>query len=336
MSIHLNLIGIMRTFRGVDCSGAISSQVMDLYTYFFSRLNEIQDLPEVSRILRYESRIGEELSIFIGVEVRKPPMEAHSRPQIEQTKIHSHGKLPKIPHGMTGWCIDDQNIQILEPYPEPESIQFEPIQWIWLNGCDLNPPRVIGDFRDKISNTIWTLTANAALNLSPSRDDDKILLREYNPEWPVLYEQCAARLKSIFGPNIRIEHYGSTSIPGMAAKPVIDILMEIPSVEEARRRTISRFNSPVWEYWQYWDHMAFIRRDERTGVRTHHIHVAPKDHKIWRGLIFRDYLRSHMDIAREYERLKTELAIKFNQDREGYTEAKGEFVRRVLSDINDY
>jgi len=138
------------------------------------------------------------------------------------------------------------------------------------------------------------------------------------------------RLQKLLGPEIalRIEHYGSTAIPGLPAKPIIDILVEIPSWEAARKRAIPAFNSPEIEYWCS-DHLRFYVRDKLTGLRTHHLHLAPAGHGIWEGLAFRDYLRAHPREAQSYVELKYQLAELHRTDRGAYTDAKEAFVREI-------
>ncbi|OGN87617.1 MAG: hypothetical protein A2158_07455 [Chloroflexi bacterium RBG_13_46_14] len=157
------------------------------------------------------------------------------------------------------------------------------------------------------------------------------MLVDYDPAWPDRFDEMAAWLRNTISPEIalRIEHYGSTAISGLPAKPIIDILMEVPSFYEARRNLIPLFNKPECEYWWYDEHMVFIIRDKSMGVRTHHIHVAPKDHRVWEGLAFRDYLRTHPGEAQRYAALKHELAELHGNDREAYTDLKTDFVREI-------
>jgi GrpB-like predicted nucleotidyltransferase (UPF0157 family) len=106
--------------------------------------------------------------------------------------------------------------------------------------------------------------------------------------------------------------------------------MEVPSFDKARRILIPLFNKPECEYWWYDGHMLFIVRNESTGVRTHHIHAAPKGHRVWEGLAFRDYLRTHPEDARRYATLKRKLAGSYGNDREAYTGMKADFVREII------
>jgi GrpB-like predicted nucleotidyltransferase (UPF0157 family) len=115
----------------------------------------------------------------------------------------------------------------------------------------------------------------------------------------------------------------------MSAKPIIDVMVEVPTLEEARNRIIKLLNSETWEYWWFDDHMAFIKREKFMGKRTHHIHIAPHKHELWNCLSFRDYLQNHKEDALKYEELKRNLAICYEEDRERYTIAKGDFVKEI-------
>ena len=178
----------------------------------------------------------------------------------------------------------------------------------------------------------FRITSNAYFHPEKSADDD-VHLADYDASWPRQYNEMARFLRESLGPKtaLRIEHYGSTSIPGIPAKPVIDVLVEIPSFEQARKSAIPLFNRPECEYWWYMDHMCFIVRHELMGKRTHHIHMAPAGHRIWEGLAFRDHLRARPSDAARYADLKNELARQHQTDRERYTQAKAEFVSEMTA-----
>src|SRR5436190_8221091 len=154
----------------------------------------------------------------------------------------------------------------------------------------------------------------------------------YDALWPREYEAEAARIATACDDlPIRLEHIGSTSVPGMSAKPIIDILAgcsananRAPYVSALRRiGYIHRGNNgiPGRSY--------FVRG----SPRSHHIHLVNWSGALWRDhLAFRDYLRSHADVAREYDELKRQLAINFADDRRAFSEAKGPFIRAVLRD----
>ncbi|MFP4418895.1 MAG: GrpB family protein, partial [Chitinispirillaceae bacterium] len=159
---------------------------------------------------------------------------------------------------------------------------------------------------------------------------DQIQLAEYDPTWSRQYQKFSRWLKSYFGSDIirRTEHFGSTAIPGIWAKPIVDILAEVPSFSRARERMLPKLTEE-WEYCWYSNHMMLIKRDSFMGKRVLHVHLAPRDHDMWERLSFRDYLRSHPKEAAEYSRLKRQIVTQYSDDRERYTWSKGEFVRAV-------
>lgn len=241
-------------------------------------------------------------------------------------------RIEDIPEGMMAWQIDDDSWSVLQPRDGVDEVIWQTaLSWEWL---DLRVPgRPCGEFSAEwLSNGISALHSFRMVSNSyiGAPADDDIRLVEYDPAWPWKFEEMKERLLDLLGLDvaIRIEHYGSTSIPGMPAKPVIDILVEIPSFGEGRKRAIPAFNAPEVEYWRS-DHMRFYMRDGITGTRTHHLHMAPAGHRIWEGLAFRDYLRAHPDDASRYVALKYELADRHRTDREAYTNAKAAIVRAI-------
>lgn len=130
------------------------------------------------------------------------------------------------------------------------------------------------------------------------------------------------------------EHVGSTAVPGLEAKPVIDIMVGLGSMADADR-CVGPLVSIGYSYWEEGaepHHRLFVRfvDDERTA-RTHNLHLVEAGGWYWEEhLLFRDYLRSHSATAHEYTRLKHALARRFRDDREAYTAAKTEFVAAVL------
>jgi len=108
-------------------------------------------------------------------------------------------------------------------------------------------------------------------------------------------------------------------------------VMEVPSFALARQRLLPLWDDEAWEYWRYGDHMMFVKRQSLTGRRTHHLHLAPAGHRLWEGIAFRDYLRARPEEAARYAALKRELAGRYREDREGYTEAKAAFVREITA-----
>lgn len=172
----------------------------------------------------------------------------------------------------------------------------------------------------------------------PGRDElgriFPILLVEYHPQWPELYEAEARLLKEQFGDLIvRTEHIGSTAVPGLAAKPTIDILVEITSFEDAEREMVPVLIGQGIGY-GYPNgpppgHMAFWKGYYPEMPIKYHYHMAPDGHPLMDRVFFRDYLQNHPETAKEYERLKYRLADDHRNDREAYTDAKAEFIIEI-------
>ncbi len=167
---------------------------------------------------------------------------------------------------------------------------------------------------------------------------DDIAVVPYCVLWVERFREEERRLRTFFPADfiVRIEHFGSTAVPGLAAKPVVDMMIEIADV--ARGKTlIPRILEPLG-YDCFWRPSAgddippwytwCIRRNE-SGIRTHHLHFVERGGKE-DELRFRDLLRSSPVIASQYGELKTKLASEFKHDRVAYTEAKGAFIAAVL------
>ena len=140
----------------------------------------------------------------------------------------------------------------------------------------------------------------------------------------------------------RIEHYGSTAIPGSSAKPIIDMLVEVSSLDETKKQIVPILESEGYEY--FWRptigdqppyYAWFIKRNS-CGKRTHHIHMVEADSGLWDNLYFRDYLREFPGEAKRYDRLKKSLSWKFQNDRVGYTGGKTEFIVSLTKKAREY
>lgn len=165
--------------------------------------------------------------------------------------------------------------------------------------------------------------------------DERVVIAEYDPRWPAIYEKEAARIVAAAGGLlVRCEHVGSTSVPGLAAKPVIDVLGGVRTLADADA-VVPRMVSIGYEYVKKWeDEMPrrryFVRRVR--GVRTHHLHVVETGSGFWRDhILFRDHLRAHPVDAIRYAALKRDLAESLGDDREAYTDAKAEFIEACLA-----
>lgn len=157
----------------------------------------------------------------------------------------------------------------------------------------------------------------------------------YDPRWPALFDQAARELDDALGPFITaVHHVGSTAVPGLCAKPVLDLLVSIPSFDEAVELA-PRLEALGYEFRpdeEVPDRHYFRRR--RGTARTHHLSLAEpssRHHRV--TLAFRDALRADPREAEVYAALKLELARRFPHDRAAYLEGKSTFVARVLSKV---
>lgn len=156
-----------------------------------------------------------------------------------------------------------------------------------------------------------------------------VIVTAYNPNWQQLYEQESQAIRRILGGElVEIHHIGSTAVPGLCAKPIIDILPVVKQVE-----AVDAFN-PQFEQLGYEPMGEFGisgRRYFRKGGdnRTHQIHIFAQNNTqdIVRHLAVRDFLRAHPLDAYAYGMLKTQLAYQFPQDIEGYCDGKDSFVK---------
>jgi GrpB-like predicted nucleotidyltransferase (UPF0157 family) len=173
---------------------------------------------------------------------------------------------------------------------------------------------------------------------------EPVAIVPYDPQWPLRFEQERTHLRSCLPHDLigRIEHFGSTAVPGLAAKPVIDMLIEVSDLGEARRRIAPILEAQGYEY--FWrptlgdDGPPFyawlIKRDAASGERTHHLHMVERTfHEHWERLRFRDYLIGHPEAARKYEDLKLELAKQHPDDRVSYTRGKTRFIEEIMAEL---
>jgi GrpB-like predicted nucleotidyltransferase (UPF0157 family) len=176
---------------------------------------------------------------------------------------------------------------------------------------------------------------------------EEVTISPYDSRWPESFRQEKAHLQSCLPKELirRVEHFGSTAVPGLAAKPIVDILVEVTDLAETRARIAPILESQGYDYfWRSTEgedgppfYAWFIKRDPRTGVRTHHIHMVEGDFaEHWDRLLFRDYLIAHPDVAREYERLKVRLSAVLRTDRVAYTKGKTEFIMKVMKQAKQY
>ena len=158
-----------------------------------------------------------------------------------------------------------------------------------------------------------------------------VIIEDYDPQWPQLFEALRSRLSSVLNElAISIQHVGSTAVPGLAAKPIIDIDVLLRSSTDLP--VVIRKLAELG-----YEHKGDLGVAGREAFRAksaaveHHLYVCwPGSREFDRHVTFRNYLRSHPAEANAYALLKRELASKFGDDREEYTQAKSEFVERIL------
>ncbi len=158
--------------------------------------------------------------------------------------------------------------------------------------------------------------------------DAPIEIVAYDPAWPVKFAAERERLQPLLGAGVELYHFGSTAVPGLAAKPVIDMIALVDNfdapiaalVQHGRYQYPEAFNATL-------THRRFLCYPN-PAQRTHHLHLVDEPSELERRLHFRDLLRADAALARDYEALKRELAERYRDDREGYTDAKSQFIER--------
>lgn len=165
-------------------------------------------------------------------------------------------------------------------------------------------------------------------------DNDPVVLETYNPDWPSQYEKESSAIQKALGDTIiDIQHIGTTSVPGLAGKPVIDIQIVVDSMKDTSglldklmtlgyvRKSADINNSEL-----------FFCKTKTDQLHTHHLHIveAGSDEQE-RQIVFRDYLRANPRGAQEYDALKQAMAAKFADDRSAYVDAKTAFITLALA-----
>jgi GrpB-like predicted nucleotidyltransferase (UPF0157 family) len=164
-----------------------------------------------------------------------------------------------------------------------------------------------------------------------------IEISEYDTNWPIVYEAERVRIENNITSTLfsRIEHFGSTSVPGLSSKNTIDILMAVDFEDGQNHELIEQMKIIGYDFnWQNEGanpHMVFVKGydPERPKQQTYHIHAAPEDHILWNRIHFRNYLIAHPEVAKAYEDLKRSLADKYKHERVEYRIAKTEFINEV-------
>jgi GrpB-like predicted nucleotidyltransferase (UPF0157 family) len=162
----------------------------------------------------------------------------------------------------------------------------------------------------------------------------KVSVVEYRPQWRKMFEEEKRLLQAVLGEvSAQIEHIGSTAVVGLAAKPVIDIMIGLPDFSSAADDLVPKFETLGYEYFKkYEDEMPFRRyfAKNSNATRTHQIHMVEIGSEFWeRHLLFRDYLRQNPQAAGKYAALKKQLAECEWTDVNEYADAKTEFIKDI-------
>ncbi len=170
---------------------------------------------------------------------------------------------------------------------------------------------------------------------------DGIELAPYDDLWPQIAELEIKILRELIPRKhlIDIQHVGSTAIPGMLAKPIIDIQIVVDSLPNIKKAAINTLENIGYIYWREDpdpEKMFFVKGMPPFGEkRTHHVHIIePQSKRGQHRIIFRDYLIAHPEAAHEYEQLKIKLSQQYTYDREQYTDAKTQFINKILKEAN--
>ena len=163
---------------------------------------------------------------------------------------------------------------------------------------------------------------------------EPLALSAYSPMWPAIFEIERDRLNALFGADaVVIEHIGSTAVPGLGAKPIVDVMLGVPDLAIVERK-IPELVAGGYRYVPEFE-KAIPERRYLVKTQGHpgyfHLHAVVYAGPFWKRLIaFRDALRADAALAADYWKLKRRLAARFPNDRAAYTDAKSDFIRAVI------
>ncbi len=233
------------------------------------------------------------------------------------------GYATELTHALIKWGFEHLSVTKLVAFIHPENVASRRV----LEKNDMNYMGIVNCYYGELAK--YEIYKN-----------DAIELVTYNPEWPKLADLEIKKLCEVLPSKhiLDIQHVGSTAIPGLSAKPIIDIQIAVDSLFAIQQTAINILKSLGYEYWADNpdpERMFFVKGMPPFGdKRTHHVHIVEPASKHWQGKIqFRDYLKSHPEAVQEYEELKVALAKQHTYNRELYTNAKTEFVNSILNKI---
>lgn len=161
-----------------------------------------------------------------------------------------------------------------------------------------------------------------------------VCMHSYDPAWPQRFSEEKGRLLRLFPDHIiEVQHIGSTAIPGLQAKPIIDLMAGVGSMEQVLQ-LVTPLRASEYLYLPDLNENLPERRwllRHHGGHRTHHLHLVEHGGAEWLRLLrFRDELLRNPELTARYARLKEEMAGRFGQDRDSYTRSKSDFIKAVL------
>lgn len=300
-----------------------------------------QHLPDMRGLLEHGVPVADTISTHGVTPTPWSRLSATTKSGPLTCSSHHHQGVDRLGDGIvaTGHSPDGLVEAIELGANDPDGLEAT-----WMVGVQWHPEDTAA--KDPVQQSLFdALTLLARLRGSRAEaGEQRGRSREYriadpDPSWPVLFEEEATRIREALGElAVRVDHVGSTSVPGLAAKPIIDIQMSVSSMVpreayvEPLRSLGYRWTLDPWS-----DEHEYFSRDEN-GARAHQIHVCQAEGS-WerRHLAFRDWLRSHPDDAAAYVELKRRLAAQHPQDIMTYVDAKTAFIRsieaRALSDV---
>lgn len=162
---------------------------------------------------------------------------------------------------------------------------------------------------------------------------NKVVIAPYSPEWAIEFKKEKRALEKLFkGHILAIEHVGSTSIPGLSAKPIIDIAVAVQTKDRLYDLIpiLSKNGYDVMDLIE--TKGEILARKGPPECRTHYIHIEVLESAFWRNhILFRDYLLAHPESVKQYELLKKDISKKYKDERKKYTAAKNEFIQDILN-----
>lgn len=176
------------------------------------------------------------------------------------------------------------------------------------------------------------------LRRGPRHDRCTLEIAKYSPQWPLEFAREQQIVSQALAPWLvgLPQHIGSTAVPGLAAKPIIDIMATVASLE-ASAAAIAAAERIGYAYFPYKQDVRHWFCKPTPAHRTHHLHLVPMSSRLWQArLAFRDALRASAELRHEYQMLKLRLAVEHRDDREAYTNGESAFVVRVVNKALGY